>query len=643
MRKLIAVSLAAIVASGCASKNENEYTKFQEPTFDEQKEVLSKIKIKKEPPKPPPKKVKKIPKFMEEVLNRRITLNADGIPYSQFINVLSLTTGVNIYTDRPVEFPIKVSFHNTPLKDVLTTITEPYGFRYDVGNRKIKVITYETKLFKLYIPPALRKLNASLEAVMSISGSSSPYGYGYGYPYAGTTGTTGTTSRFVDESKTEGKLKIENELEIDLWKQVEETIKNIIQDEENTSVEITYSTEETGTDVQELSHGNVNKSVNDLVKGTQEKKGKGTTSQGERIAARKYQRNEGAVPGLGGISAKGSQMNLKGLESLVPKREHQQDEKSQIKRENVFSSTIEKKGSVEQKHENVKEEKQGRKRDIKVQIVRKVGSKHYFRPFVKVDRLNGIVMVKARPKTVEKIGEYIETLNKVLNKEILIELEIVEFTADRMLEYGVNWDVLLSKALGNDYNVRILQSFQYAYAGDTGLNMNVYKSDGTFSSIIRALSRYGRVKVLSTPRVTTLNNQPAIVRFGKDRILIYPRASSTSQLFGTTTNVAYQATTITVDKLHIVSEGFTLFVLPRYNEYTKDIILNIIPIFQNLDDKSSQDIDSKLEQMMIADPTKYVSHPVPLSVITKQLSAIAKLKEGEVIILGGLSSKMDSA
>ncbi|NPA64815.1 MAG: hypothetical protein GXO16_07550, partial [Epsilonproteobacteria bacterium] len=97
-----------------------------------------------------------------------------------------------------------------------------------------------------------------------------------------------------------------------------------------------------------------------------------------------------------------------------------------------------------------------------------------------------------------------------------------------------------------------------------------------------------------------------------------------------------------VQKMPIISEGLTLFVLPRYNEEKQEVLLNIIPILQKLQGESANNLEQQLANMVIADPSQFQTRPVPLTIETKQLNAIAKLKENQVLVLGGISSEVDT-
>ena len=84
----------------------------------------------------------------------------------------------------------------------------------------------------------------------------------------------------------------------------------------------------------------------------------------------------------------------------------------------------------------------------------------------------------------------------------VIEVELRdEFSA------GINWQVVLG---GLENSVRITQSLAPATSGAFTLALNV----GDFTALLNAFATQGQVNVLSSPRVTAMNNEPAVMRIG---------------------------------------------------------------------------------------------------------------------------------
>ena len=133
-------------------------------------------------------------------------------------------------------------------------------------------------------------------------------------------------------------------------------------------------------------------------------------------------------------------------------------------------------------------------------------------------------------------------------------------------------------------------------------------ANGNFESFLSLLKTQGKVKVLSNPKIATLNNQRAMIKVATEDVS-----------FETTTVVASgsPATTSTVTKY--VTIGVMLDVTPQVDD-KGNIILNIHPVVTDkLQDKTS--------------PKGDATAPV---VNVRETDAMVRMKDGETVIIGGL-------
>ena len=619
---LLALSL---IFYGCANnpqvdstqtpnQNENIKKTTQKKLSDYDREVAKYEKIGLKPFKVAPgakvvdltKKTKKLPAYMD----KRISLNVKNMSYDKFIEMLSLMSGVSITLDRNIKQPVSIIVKNETLKNILDKVTIPYGFEYDANKDGVFVKTYETKILKLYIPASIRK--------------------------ASTTLNTNSNSGGDDTQTSTASLSISNSLDVDIWQEVGRTINSIISDEEKTNVNINYTLSESRS----VANNNQDTEQNQRQKAlTAQNSTKNVKSNAENQTV-SQQNNLKKTDGIP-VRVRGIDLN-----KVYPQKDIASNKNS-----NKLLGNVKQKANANSltnnemltKSSNVNKNMADQNT---VSINKTISMSYNYQPFVQINKLSGLIVVRARPRTVKKIEEYVNNLNKILNKEILIELEIVEFQNNSSTQVGINWNRLLHNVnlLGGSGSLQISQSL--GTLTNSGINM-VYNG-GDFNAVIAALKQQGKVKIISTPRITTLNNQPAMIKVGNDRMIIYTQATTTTTDNGDNTDTTTdntdttEQTTIEVTKTPIVSEGLTLYVLPRYNEYTKETILNIVPIIQKLDGSSRDTLDQQLQQMVIADPRNFQTSPIPINVAIKQLNAIAKLKNNQMLILGGLSYNIDT-
>ena len=227
MNVLVVFLFFSLLLTSCSETTTEQEVNIKPPVpVSKVGEVVEKGKVTLPVPQKPEKKEKKKEKKEKpKWLEYPITLNAQLVPYDEVVSLVSVSCGVPIYVDRKITTPISVMFDSLPLERVLDILTEPYGFRYEVGEDYVKIITFETKIFRISLPPSMRRVTTSLNtALLNVESGE---------------GGGGATST--------GQLSIQNQLDMDIWLQIENTIKRIIEDEEKMSVRISYNVEETTT------------------------------------------------------------------------------------------------------------------------------------------------------------------------------------------------------------------------------------------------------------------------------------------------------------------------------------------------------------------------------------------------------------
>jgi MSHA biogenesis protein MshL len=172
---------------------------------------------------------------------------------------------------------------------------------------------------------------------------------------------------------------------------------------------------------------------------------------------------------------------------------------------------------------------------------------------VVVNRTAGTVVVTDFPEQVESVARYLRMLETRMGAGVVIEAKIFEVTLDDDTKYGINWSAApdlsslsLSGSLAGGATAR-----QTLPSGATAFQIGVAGSK--FTAFLDAQAHAGNLNVLSAPKVSTLNNQKAIIRIGRQdvffRAVVTP-ASTTSAAF----------TTYTPDS---ITEGIILGVTPQ--------------------------------------------------------------------------------
>jgi MSHA biogenesis protein MshL len=140
---------------------------------------------------------------------------------------------------------------------------------------------------------------------------------------------------------------------------------------------------------------------------------------------------------------------------------------------------------------------------------------------------------------------------------------------------------------------------------------------GSFASYVEALSTQGKTTVLSSPRVSTLNNQKAVIKAGDDEYFV---TGVTSSVLGVGT-VGSQASNLDLAPFF---SGVALDVTPQLSEGGQ-IILHIHPTVSN--------VTAKI--LSVTANGQANSLPLAYSEV-READSVVKATSGQLIVIGGL-------
>jgi len=220
----------------------------------------------------------------------------------------------------------------------------------------------------------------------------------------------------------------------------------------------------------------------------------------------------------------------------------------------------------------------------------------------------GMILVRAYPKELKEVGEFIEASQAALQRQVILEAKILEIELAEGFQSGINLQALGEREVSASYGSGEIEQ---NIAG-TPLSLNLNFTD--FNGVIKLLESQGNVQVISSPRILTLNNQKAIFKVGQES---YYLTAANTTAFGTqgSGNVVNSNT-----NLEPFFSGIALDVTPQISE-AGDIILHIHPILSEVKEEVKRILDDDF----------------PLaSSATRESDTIARVRNGEVIVISGL-------
>jgi len=239
----------------------------------------------------------------------------------------------------------------------------------------------------------------------------------------------------------------------------------------------------------------------------------------------------------------------------------------------------------------------------------------------------GMVTVTGTDRQINRVARYVHALTKQIKQQVLIDVRILTVQFDDSTTTGVDWSQLyglqnmtintLAMAQKDvaSYTFDAIQGITEAeFGGGAPKNAKVISMTGStqVSEVVKFLNTQGDVKAISSPRVMTLNNQPALISVGKE--LFYKLKSTSALGSGAGENTAEGET---VDS---VFAGILLDITPEIDS-DGTITLKINP-----------SISDTIEDVATGVGTR----SIPPDLIRRQIASVIKVKDGEHAILGGL-------
>ena len=238
----------------------------------------------------------------------------------------------------------------------------------------------------------------------------------------------------------------------------------------------------------------------------------------------------------------------------------------------------------------------------------------------------GTLAIRATSRQHETVGAFIEQISGSSRRQVLIEATVVEVVLNDAYQSGVDWSALGLQGLGytikQNFTTGLLQVpsktefFSLSYRNPNAA------AGGDISSSIKLLNSFGNTRVLSSPKIMTLNNQTAVMRVVENTI--YFKVKSTPATIDPTTGRPIGLPTFETDA-QVVPQGFIMSVTPQISE--NDII--------NLSIRPSVTRITKFVQ----DPNPNLSLTVPNlvpQIETREFEAMMRVGSGQTAVLGGL-------
>ncbi len=240
-----------------------------------------------------------------------------------------------------------------------------------------------------------------------------------------------------------------------------------------------------------------------------------------------------------------------------------------------------------------------------------------------ISKQTGTVNVFATGRQQKQVEKFLDHLGRMLTTQVLIEAKVLEVSLTDEYASGIDWGTLTDSATHNGLTA------SFGSPGMTPTAGSVFTGTINLGSgvqpVISALSRFGTVRSLSSPRVTVMNNQPAVVNVAEDLVYFTVQVTQTpsTAVGGGPPTITYATTQ------QSVPEGVLLNVVPTVNPDTGSVILAVRPTVT----KKTTDVEDPV--IKLNNPTATITSKIP-QISIQQMDSIVKLQSGQTIVMGGL-------
>ncbi|PTB99734.1 pilus (MSHA type) biogenesis protein MshL [Marinobacter sp. Z-F4-2] len=237
----------------------------------------------------------------------------------------------------------------------------------------------------------------------------------------------------------------------------------------------------------------------------------------------------------------------------------------------------------------------------------------------------GLVMVRAGTEDLRMVEEYLRRTELIMQRQVILEAKILEIGLNENYQQGINWSdiqsassVIASDGLPAEFTAQAL-SGQVIQTSDIGGLFSATFREGSFTALIELLGSQGNVQILSSPRISTINNQKAVIKVGTDEFFV-------TDIDFDDNNSAVTATDSTSTSVELTPffSGISLDVTPQISE-NGVITLHVHPSVSEVND----------QEKVITIGERDVTLPLASSTV-RETDSVIRAESGQIVVIGGL-------
>ena len=255
-----------------------------------------------------------------------------------------------------------------------------------------------------------------------------------------------------------------------------------------------------------------------------------------------------------------------------------------------------------------------------------------------INKQAGLISVYASEKAHKQIQEYLKILKRAVTAQVLIEAKFLEVTLNDEYATGIDWSFV---GLSGELSTNFLSGVGSAILGTAGAGVafpqagvatpdsQVFTASFAGNDVqvlMGAISQFGTVKALASPRLTVLNNQPAVLNVATNRVFFEIDVDTSTDEGVTSTEVD--------SEIRNVPEGVLVNVQPSINLENKTISMSVRPTITSIIG-TVNDPGVAIAVGECGGPCAGITSPIP-ELNVQEIDSVIRVRSGEPIVMGGL-------
>jgi len=252
---------------------------------------------------------------------------------------------------------------------------------------------------------------------------------------------------------------------------------------------------------------------------------------------------------------------------------------------------------------------------------------------------SGTLLVRATAKAHRMVQAFLDRILASARQQVLIEASVVEVDLADDYQQGVTWDLLHQKNSTFRFRTQPNGTSQSLPGGAPA--SGIVPSMGTIEFLrpfgsnlldfsVQLLQSFGKTKVLSSPKLSVLNNQTALLKVVENRVYFTINAQFQPGTGGSPGTISVTSTPNTVPI------GFLMAITPQISA-SGEVILNLRPTVSRLIGYVE---DPGVVVSLAIARNQIPNLPAVRSLVpeiqTREIESVIRVRDGEIAVLGGL-------